>query len=138
MEKRNIWTNPTSELEIHEDERGKIADVFFKKNIEHVAMITINKGAVRGNHYHKQTVQHILLTKGSLEYWYKLIDSNIDAKMIKVLPGDVITSSPMEIHTIRAIEDSEFLTLTEGIRGGKDYESDTFRVSSIIPNSLSK
>ena len=55
------------------DERGTIADVFYKANIEHVAIIKTNNNGriIRGNHFHKKTTQHILMTKGSLKYWYK-------------------------------------------------------------------
>jgi len=133
MEKRNIWTEQTEKLQIHEDERGKIADLFYKNPIEHISILTTNAGAIRGNHYHKNTVQHIFLIKGSLEYWYKPINSDEEVRMTKVVPGDIITSSSNEIHAIKASEDSEFLALAEGVRGGADYETDTFRVDSIIP-----
>ncbi len=53
------------------DDRGTISDVFYQKNIEHVAYIKTFSACIRGNHYHKNTTQHMLITKGSLEYWYK-------------------------------------------------------------------
>ena len=64
MKKYNIFKNQDSELEIHLDDRGRIADAFFGVNINHVVVIDSLKGAVRGNHYHKETVQSILITKG--------------------------------------------------------------------------
>ena len=40
----------------------------------------------------------------------------------------------MEIHAMRILEnDTQFIVFSEGLRGGKDYEADTFRVASIIP-----
>ena len=36
------------------DKRGSISDIFYKKNINHVAIIKSKKGALRGNHYHKK------------------------------------------------------------------------------------
>ena len=76
MIKRNIWTDLPEGLESHQDDRGNIVDIFYNKNINHVGIISSKKGAVRGNHYHKQTVQHALITQGSIEYWYKTAGSD--------------------------------------------------------------
>lgn len=134
MEKKNVWKNIEYPLELHEDERGKIADIFYKKNIQHVAIVSSKKGALRGDHYHKHTVQHMLITKGALEYWYKPVDSDKFAKCEVLRVGDIKTTGPNEIHALRIIEDNEFIVFTDGVRGGKDYESDTFRVTpSLIP-----
>ena len=71
------------------DERGSIADIFYKANIEHVAIIkTLDKGRIiRGNHYHKLTTQHIFMTKGSLRYWYREQDVNAPVNVIDVPEG---------------------------------------------------
>ena len=122
-----------SDLEIHTDERGIIADVFFSTNINHVAYITSVPNAERGNHYHKNSTQSILIVKGSLEYWYKGAESNEESKYVLATPGDLITSEPSEIHALRIGKSGcEFVAFTVGKRGGADYESDTFRVQSIF------
>lgn len=134
MKKKNIWKDVEPPLELHEDERGKIVDVFYNENIQHVSVISSKKGALRGDHYHNHTIQHILITKGSLEYWYKPLNSNEPAKCEVLQLGDIRTTPPGEIHALRIIEDNEFVVFTEGVRGGRDYESDTFRIQpSIIP-----
>ncbi len=132
--KRNIWKNVPEPLELHKDERGEIVDVFYKETIEHVAVISSKKGNLRGDHYHKQTTQHCLITKGTLEYWYKHVNSNKPVECIILREGDTITTPPNEIHALGIIEDNEFIVFTKGLRGGKDYESDTFKIQpSIIP-----
>lgn len=133
MEKKNIWKDVKAPLELHSDDRGRIVDVFYKQNIEHVSVIDSNKEALRGNHYHKYTVQHMLITKGSLEYWYKDVNSDEKAKCVVLKEGDLVTTPPNEIHALRILEQNQFVVFTEGLRGGKDYESDTFRVASIFP-----
>ena len=50
MKNKNIWSLPEAPLELHEDNRGKIVDIFYKKNINHVAVVQSVKGSVRGNH----------------------------------------------------------------------------------------
>ena len=68
------------------DERGTIADIFYKANIEHIAIIKTkdNGRIIRGNHFHKLTTQHIFMTKGSLKYWYRDQDKNSLIKNINV------------------------------------------------------
>ena len=133
MNNRNIWTDVNSPLEYHSDDRGAIVDVFYNENIHHVAVVTSMPNSVRGNHYHKQSTQHMLVTKGSLEYWYKPVDSNEEPSMVLAKVGDLISTPPNEIHTLVIKDDgNEFIVFSEGLRGGKDYESDTYRVPSII------
>ena len=73
------------------------------------------------------------MTKGSLEYWYKNIDSDEPSKMVVANKGDLVSTGPNEIHALRiGPEGNEFVVFSQGKRGGKDYESDTFRVDNII------
>ena len=111
------------------DKRGTITDIFYKKNIQHVAIIRSNKGALRGDHYHKQTTQYMYITRGSLEYWYKKYNSKKKPKKKLLKVGDLIKTPPYEMHALKIIDDNEFIVFTVGKRGGKDYESDTFRFS---------
>jgi mannose-6-phosphate isomerase-like protein (cupin superfamily) len=132
MRKFNIHVDVTSNLETFEDERGRISDLFFKASIDHVALIDSVPGALRGNHYHAQSTQHIFIIEGSLEYWYQSPEMN-RSEMELCLPGDLITSERNEIHALRiGSQGCKFMAFTEGKRGGSDYESDTFRVASII------
>jgi dTDP-4-dehydrorhamnose 3,5-epimerase-like enzyme len=133
MKIRNVWKNVKEPLELHVDDRGSIVDLFYSEDINHVAMVTSEPNSIRGNHYHKETTQHMLMTKGSLEYWYKPVDSDEKAKMVIARQGDLVSTGPNEIHALRiGPEGNEFVVFSQGIRGGKDYESDTFRVDSII------
>ena len=129
MFKWNIFKNDKPELEIHEDARGVIADIFFKSGIDHVAFIGSQADAERGHHYHKETTQHILIIEGSLEYWYRGVNET-QAKCVKAEFGDIITTPPFEIHHLKiGAEGNKFIVFSEGMRGGANYEADTFRVS---------
>jgi hypothetical protein len=132
MKKFNIFESRPTELGDFQDERGRITDVFFRANINHVALITSIPHAIRGNHYHAQSIQHMYIISGSLEYWYQN-DSMAKSSFTECLPGDVITSDKGEIHALKiGATGCAFMAFTEGVRGGEDYESDTFRVQSII------
>ncbi|MFH1947496.1 MAG: hypothetical protein ABIJ23_05080 [Candidatus Magasanikbacteria bacterium] len=129
----NIYEDGNPSLEIHRDSRGIIADVFYDTTINHVAVVISEPNIIRGNHYHKETTQHMLITKGELEYWYKPVDSDEPAKMYLTKIGDLISTDPNEIHTLKITnKGNEFIVFSVGKRGGMDYESDTFRVESII------
>jgi len=136
MNIKNIWKDVVLPLEKHTDERGGIVDIFYDTPMSHITFIKSEPKAVRGNHYHKETTQHMLITKGSLTYWYKPLASDEPAKYILVRAGDLVTTPPNEIHALVIGDDgNEFIVFTEGLRGGKDYEKDTFRVETIIGNS---
>ena len=48
MIKRNVWKDVKEPLELHEDDRGRIADIFYQENIQHVAIIDSKAGSLRG------------------------------------------------------------------------------------------
>jgi quercetin dioxygenase-like cupin family protein len=112
----------------YKDKRGSISDIFYKENINHVAIIKSKKGAKRGDHYHKKTTQYMYITKGALEYWYKKFNSKGKSKKKILRTGDLIKTPPLEMHALKIISNNEFIVFTVGKRGGKDYESDTFRI----------
>jgi dTDP-4-dehydrorhamnose 3,5-epimerase-like enzyme len=121
------------------DSRGTISDILYKEEINHVAIIeTTNGGVIRGNHYHKESTQHIFMTKGSLRYWYKHLDSGAPARSILVEEFHIVTTPPLEVHALEMIEPSQFIVFTSGIRGGVDYESDTFREITILTPDMIK
>lgn len=129
MEKRRIEP-------CHADNRGYIADIFYKHPIDHVAVIDTVPRSMRGNHYHKQTIQHMLITKGSLEYWYRSLDSDEPTKCVVLREYDLVSTPPGEVHALRMTEANQFIVFSEGLRGGQDYEADTFRTECIIPEHL--
>tara|TARA_B100000795_G_C22346125_1_gene266908 strand:- start:10 stop:417 length:408 start_codon:yes stop_codon:yes gene_type:complete len=133
MECRNIRKKVKKPLQSFKDKRGSIIDIFYKKKIDHVAIIDSKPNALRGNHYHKKTIQHMLITEGSLEYWYKPLKKNTKVKKKILKVGDLVSTPPYEIHALKiSKKGNQFIVFSEGIRGGKDYEADTFRVPSII------
>lgn len=119
------------------DDRGSIADIFYNTKIDHVAIIKTNDGNfIRGNHYHKYTTQHIYMSVGSLRYWYRALDKNTEVKSVLVPEGYLVSTSPDEIHSLEMLGKSEFIVFSSGIRGGKDYESDTYRDHVILTEDM--
>ncbi len=122
------------------DERGTISDILYKSEFQHAAVIESKCGGlIRGNHYHKATTQHIFMTRGSLRYWYQPVDKSEPVKSILVKEYELVSSPPYEIHALEILEPNQFVVFSNGIRGGDDYESDTFRVNPILtPDMVGK
>lgn len=108
------------------DKRGAIMDLLSEK-LDAVTIITFRKGAARGNHYHKKTTQWNYLLSGKMKFYCQKPGGKLVTFTAK--KGDFIVAGPNEKHALKALENSELLVLTKGPRGGKEYESDTFRLS---------
>ena len=134
MKYYNILDNTETGLDSFNDERGSITDIFYKKSINHGCIISNTPGAVRGNHYHSKTIQYTYVIAGNLTYYSQPMDKSEPVSIYVAVTGDVIISDPNEIHAMKAGEHGcVFIAFAEGPRGGEDYETDTIRVDSIIP-----
>ena len=112
----------------HTDERGVITDLLQDETINAVTLISFAKGAVRANHYHKETYQWNYVLSGTIKIVTQLVNQ---AKVETILkPGDFVVTMPNESHALTAVEESELLVLTKGPRGGDNYENDTFRLEN--------
>jgi len=109
-----------------QDERGKIIDIIQKERLEYVTLISSKKGTIRGNHYHKKSVQYSFLLKGKMKLFTRIPEGKIKTVILKA--GDLVYNPAWEQHALVALQDSEFLVFTRGPRGGQDYEKDTFRL----------
>lgn len=129
----NINQNDQPKLGNFQDNRGLITDIFYGLDINHGCIITNKPGAVRGNHYHKNTTQYTWILSGSMTYYSQPVDESLPPESYQCQVGDFIVSAPMEIHAMKAGPSGcTFVAFAGGPRGGEDYENDTFRVDSII------
>lgn len=108
------------------DRRGQITDILEKTPIEYVTLITSKKGAVRGNHYHKESIQYTFVLKGALRLVTQKPKGKIKKEIMRA--GDLAFTGKMESHALAALQDSELLIMTRGPRGAGDYEKDTYRL----------
>ena len=117
-----------------EDKRGKIIDIFVNLPKDHCSIITFNKGAVRGNHYHKKSCQFSFLLSGELDFYFGKVDKkNGKLKKLKkrtIKKNTLITHEPYEAHAFRSKKNSVMIAFSCGVRGGKNYEKDTFRLKN--------
>lgn len=111
-----------------QDDRGEIIDMIENEEINAVTLITFTKDAVRANHYHNATTQWNYVISGKIKIATQMPDSEVIESIME--KGDFIATVPTEKHALKAMEDSVLLVLTKGPRGGKEYESDTFRLET--------
>lgn len=114
----------------YKDQRGSIVDMIEKEKINAVTLVTFKKGAIRGNHYHKKTTQYNYVLKGKIRFVTQKGNSKAISQTLK--QGSFSVIKPMEKHALQGIENAELLVFTKGPRGGKEYESDTFRLDKTL------
>ncbi|ADH85083.1 polysaccharide biosynthesis C-terminal domain-containing protein [Desulfurivibrio alkaliphilus] len=124
----------TSKKPAFADARGEIVDIVEKIPFDSLTVITSRQGAVRGNHYHRETTQYTFILAGKCRYRSQKPDQPAEeAIMVK---GDLAVSPPLESHAFEALEDSVLLAFCQGPRSGSQYETDTFRlVEPLIPSN---
>ena len=108
------------------DARGEIIDLLANEDIHAVTIVTFRKGAVRGNHYHQQTTQWNYVLSGRLELHAELPQE--ERRKVVLDPGDLAMIAAGERHAFVALDETTLAVFTRGPRGGKEYESDTFRI----------
>lgn len=110
------------------DERGEIIDLLENESINAVTIVTFSKGAVRGNHYHKQTVQWNYVMSGKIKLFSQDPGGAVEETILD--QGEFAVTVANVRHTLVGLEDSSVMVFTKGPRGGKEYESDTFRLDA--------
>lgn len=116
------------------DNRGSIIDIFTNEPKDHCTIVTFNRYAVRGNHFHKKSTQYSFIISGKLKMVTARVDKkgHITGKITKeiVTQNTLIEHKPYCAHAFKALKNSNLLAFVNGKRGGKNYEKDTFRLKT--------
>lgn len=120
----------------YEDERGSITDILDSIDFNGATIIKSRKGCIRGNHFHKKTIQYIYVLKGKMKSQSKKFDEDLIEIILET--GDLISHESLEAHNFEALEDSTFIVLSSGLRTGKDYEKDTYRLNTPIEEFIAE
>ena len=110
-------------LETHKDERGVIKDLMVGKNFS-VTYITFKKGAVRANHYHKQTTQMDYIVSGKVKCY-----TNNGSPAFTMAAGVGAFHKTNEVHAYKALTNAEMISVCVGKRIGKNYSKDTYKLA---------
>jgi dTDP-4-dehydrorhamnose 3,5-epimerase-like enzyme len=120
----------------HADERGAIQSLvnFPMKNM---SVITSKKGTVRSNHYHLTDWHYMYVMSGSFDYYYRPTGSSAAPEVIRLTPGEMVFTPPMEDHATVFLEDTQILVMSRNPRDQESYESDVRRIVLVDPASVS-
>lgn len=119
------------------DKRGTITDIFVDETKNHCTIILSKKGSVRGNHYHKKSTQYTFVVSGQLTMLSQKVGQKKIYKHV-LSANDMMIHKPLEIHALIADKDTIFLAFADGVRGGKDYEKDTYRIEIPLEKQFKK
>lgn len=110
------------------DKRGQIIDLIDKEKIDSVTLVTFKKGAIRGNHFHKKTIQWNFIIEGKILFVTCMPGKRPQRTILK--KGELAIAMPKEQHALVGLEDAQIMVFTKGPRSASEYESDTFRMKS--------
>ena len=97
------------------DKRGRIVDIFTNQPKDHCTLVTFNKKAVRGNHFHKKSTQYAFVISGKLKMLTAKVDKN--GKLIGKTTKEIISKNiliehkPYCAHAFKALEKSNMLII---------------------------
>jgi oxalate decarboxylase/phosphoglucose isomerase-like protein (cupin superfamily) len=137
LDDESMWPKQTR-VELpssHADERGAIQSLvnFPMKNL---SLITSKKGTVRSNHYHLTDWHYMYVLSGSFDYHYRPTGSTEPPAVIRVRPGEMVFTPPLEDHATVFLEDTEILVVSRNPRDQEAYEADVRRVTLIDPATV--
>jgi dTDP-4-dehydrorhamnose 3,5-epimerase-like enzyme len=113
------------------DERGYIKDLIYKNSINHITIIGSKKNTIRGNHFHKKTIQYTYILKGELIYfWKNLKRGEVSQKRLKF--GSLIKTPRNLVHAFKFLKSTQILVFSSGLRGGRDYIKDTYSFKIVL------
>jgi hypothetical protein len=119
------------------DARGTIMDIVVGMPFEHCVIIYCNKGAVRGNHFHKNSTQSDFMLFGKMRvYSRKKAGKKIEQSIVS--ENDLTCFEKGEVHEQIALGKCAFLSFVKGPRGGNKYETDTFRLKIPLHEQLKR
>ena len=110
----------------HKDARGTISDILDNIPVNAVTIITSKKGVSRGNHFHKKTIQYTYIISGRVKYLSRKGNGKVKSAILRA--GGLAISPAGEAHTVVALADTVFLSISSGPRHGLNYEADTYRL----------
>lgn len=108
------------------DERGIIENITPPVQIRDILYITGEKGAIRGNHYHKKDTHYCYIISGEIKYSWKDHGSEKVYDMV-LKPGDMVVSRPLQLHRFEFLAKGAFIAMATESREQENYEEDTIR-----------
>ena len=118
----------------YEDKRGCLKKIVLKSNliidIEEVYLLYTNTGNVRGNHYHKDTVEYFTVVFGVATVALKdLITGNFEQLNISDKDNLVLKVPANTVHAFKNKDNQPLVMLAVSSREYNESDNDTYPLS---------
>lgn len=118
-----------------EDFRGELKKILRKSNldkgldIKEAYVLYSNKGAIRGNHYHKETTEYFCVLRGSVKFAIKeLGKEGIVEATITEEDNIVVEVAPFTAHAMLNEKDEKAIVLVLSTREYYEDSNDTYKM----------
>jgi dTDP-4-dehydrorhamnose 3,5-epimerase len=116
-----------------EDKRGSLKKIIMKsqleenEQIEEVYVLYSEGDSVRGNHYHKKTLEYFVVVSGRAKVALKNLDTGIvDELYISAEDHVVLKVPPQVVHAFKNEEDYPLIMLAVSSKEYNKLDTDTF------------
>jgi dTDP-4-dehydrorhamnose 3,5-epimerase len=122
-------------IQPYEDKRGSLKKILMKsqlegnKQIEEVYLLYSENGSVRGNHYHKKTLEYFVIVSGKAKVALKNLDTGI-LEEINISSSDnlILKVPPYVVHAFKNEEDLPLIMLAISSKEYNKLDTDTFKM----------
>jgi dTDP-4-dehydrorhamnose 3,5-epimerase len=116
-----------------EDKRGSLKKIVMKSQleenvqIEEVYLLYSEKGSVRGNHYHKKTLEYFVIVSGKAKVALKNLDTGT-LEEINISSSDnlILKVTPYVVHAFKNEGDLPLIMLAVSSKEYNKLDTDTF------------
>jgi dTDP-4-dehydrorhamnose 3,5-epimerase-like enzyme len=92
------------------DSRGLVCGITRQEWVREVNYIETVAGEVRGNHYHRETIEMFFIIEGAVRVTARHLHSGHTEERV-FSKGDIFLIEPYELHTFRVMEDAKWINM---------------------------
>ena len=122
----------------YEDMRGSLKKLLMisqlneDEKIEEIYVLFSNQGSVRGNHYHKETLEYFSVISGKAKVALKNLETGAFEEMILSASNNIILKVPPNVvHAFKNEEEEPFIMIAISSKEYNKDATDTFPMTII-------
>ena len=116
-----------------EDYRGQLKKIVQKSKldngteIEEIYVLYSNKDTVRGNHYHKETIEYFTILSGeaTMAFW-DIEEEHLEVIPLKAADNITIKVNPNTVHAFKNVSLEPLIVLAVSLKEYNPQDNDTY------------
>ena len=113
MKTENLMLKKVSSYFSHEDNRGSLTGIINEGTWKESNFITSKAGAIRGNHFHKETTELFFIVEGEIKVNLQDIQKPERQEEHLFKKGDIFLIYPNTLHTFEIIKPSSWINFLD-------------------------